>query len=97
MGRFPGGPRGGVRGSIVAVLLAPAGRANAETTFAFSESRSAGAGWNGQTNEISYSSDGLYKLEFFWLNTTGHNRVSGRWNVLFTRRFCQTTQPVRST
>jgi MYXO-CTERM domain-containing protein len=63
-----------------AVLLAAAslfaGTAQADTTFTFSESITSVAGWNGQTNEGMTSSDGLYKLEFFWLSTAGHSHIS---------------------
>ncbi|GDX82264.1 hypothetical protein LBMAG42_40750 [Deltaproteobacteria bacterium] len=56
-------------------VLTPSARA--DTTITFSESIGSTSGWNGQTNEYLTSSDGLYKVEYFWLNTAGHSHTSG--------------------
>jgi hypothetical protein len=46
------------------------------TTITFSESVLFAAGFNGQTNPYLLSSDGEYRVEFFWLNTGGHTHVT---------------------
>jgi hypothetical protein len=46
------------------------------TTITFSESQSTATGFNGQSNPYLTSSDGEYKVEFYWLNTGGHDHVS---------------------
>jgi len=55
--------------------LAPTS-ALATTTFDFSESRYSMTGVNGYTNDTVTSSDGLYIMEFYWLQTSGHHHVS---------------------
>ena len=62
--------------AFLALTFLLSGRAYADTTITFSESIGTVSGWNGQTNDSITSSDGLYRIEFFWLSTTGHNHVS---------------------
>ena len=53
-------------------------QANAtSTTITFDESLSSMTGFNGQSNQYLTSSDGEYTVEFFWLNYSGHDHVSG--------------------
>jgi hypothetical protein len=46
------------------------------STFTFNEAQTFAAGFNGQTNPFSLSSDGLFRLEYFWLNTGGHSHTA---------------------
>lgn len=49
----------------------------AKATFiTMSEARTTGVLFNGQLGEVLLSSDGEYRVEFFFLNNTGHSHVS---------------------
>jgi hypothetical protein len=65
-----------LRTLFLALVFLGTNAANAATTITFSESQSSGAGFNGQTNPYLHSSDGEYRLEFYWLQTGGHDHVS---------------------
>ena len=60
---------------VETAVLTPSARA--DTTITFSETIRTFTGWNSQTNEYLTSSDGLYNLEYFFLNNPGHNHSSG--------------------
>ena len=66
--------RGLLRTAFAIVLLAVAGVAQA-TTITFSEAVFNGAGFNGQNNNRLLSVDGAYLVDFFWLNTSGHDHI----------------------
>ena len=42
------------------------------TTITFSEPEAVAVGFNGQVNQFFLSSDGQYRVEAFWLNTSSH-------------------------
>ncbi len=60
---------------LAGLLLLMAGSASA-TLITFSEATFLDSGFNGQTNVVLNSTDGLFRVEFFWLNTAGHDHIS---------------------
>ena len=49
--------------------------AHAQTTITFNEAGGFAAGFNGQTNPFLLSTDGMFRVEAFWLNTSGHFHI----------------------
>jgi hypothetical protein len=60
---------------VLSVMGVYSSTALAGYTFNFNESRSGATIFNGLSGVQSFSTDGVYKLEFFWLNNSGHDHV----------------------